>query len=89
MVSRAGGVVVALAGAYVAYYGWYERRLRRGGEPADPLVEAAGAVQRRLADGVDRLGVVPLAVVFALALAAAALLGWRSRRARRAGSGRP
>src|SRR5213075_2224878 len=44
-VSRTGGAVMILAGAYVAYYGWYEVRLIGGGEVDDPVVAAATAGQ--------------------------------------------
>jgi len=77
-VSRAGGAVAVLAGAYVAYYGAYELRLRGGVDPADPVIEAAAAVQRRLADGLDRLGPLGLAAAFAVVLAGSGLLLARS-----------
>lgn len=80
VVSRAGGAVVGLAGGYVAYYGWYELRLLRGGDTADPVIAAAGTVQGWLADGVDRLGVTTVAVTFAAVLAGAVLLARRARR---------
>jgi cytochrome c-type biogenesis protein len=81
VVSRAGGVVVALAGGYVAYYGWYEVRLWRGGDAADPVVDGASRIQGWLAGGVDHLGVVSVVVGFIVVLAGAAILVWRSRRA--------
>jgi len=80
VVSRAGGAVVLLAGAYVAYYGWYELRLLGGGHPADPVVDTAATVQGWLAGGVDRLGVLVVAVTFAVVLAGAVLLTRRARR---------
>jgi cytochrome c biogenesis protein CcdA len=80
-VSRAGGAVVLLAGGYVAYYGWYELRVLGGGVPADPVVDAATRLQGWLAGGVDRAGVLVVAVVFAVVLGAAVALGWRTRRA--------
>jgi cytochrome c biogenesis protein CcdA len=79
VVSRAGGAVVLLAGAYVAYYGWYELRLQRTGDPADPVVEAAAEAQGWLSGGVDRLGVGVVAAVFVAVLAGAAILAWRAR----------
>jgi cytochrome c biogenesis protein CcdA len=81
-VSRAGGLVVLIAGGYVAYYGWYELRLRRGADPADAVVEAAATVQGRIADGIDRLGPASLAAMFAAVLILAAFVIWRSRIAR-------
>jgi cytochrome c-type biogenesis protein len=82
-VSRAGGAIVLIAGAYVAYYGWYELRLQRGADPADPVVEAAAAVQGWLEHHVGRLGPAMVLVVFAAALAGSALLVWRVRRSTR------
>jgi cytochrome c biogenesis protein CcdA len=79
--TRAGGVVLLVAGAYVAYYGWYELRLLRGDIVDDPVVSAAGTVQRWLADGVDRIGVPVLSVAFVLLLVGASLAG-RARRRR-------
>jgi cytochrome c biogenesis protein CcdA len=80
-VSRIGGLVVLIAGGYVAYYGWYELRLRRGADPVDPVVEAAGMVQGTIATGIDRLGPAGLAAMFAAAVIVAALVIRRSRSA--------
>lgn len=59
VVPRLGGVVLIVAGAYVAYYGWYELRLSRDLRAAgtDPVVNAAGAVQRELTGVVGGIGV--------------------------------
>jgi cytochrome c biogenesis protein CcdA len=84
VVSRAGGAVVALTGAYVAYYGWYELRLLRGADPADPVITGAGRVQGWLAGATDRLGVVGFAVVFAVLVAGAVTVAVRARRVARA-----
>ena len=58
-VPRIGGAVLVVAGAYVAYYGWYELRLakdlRTSGQ--DPVVNLASNVQRELSSVVSRLGV--------------------------------
>jgi cytochrome c-type biogenesis protein len=71
LVPTAGGVLLVLVGAYVAYYGWWEIRVLRGGPTADPVIEAAAAVQQTLANTVASLG----AGGFLIALAALALLG--------------
>jgi cytochrome c biogenesis protein CcdA len=70
--SRVAGALVLLAGGYVAYYGWYEIRLTTQGRRAtdDPVVEAAGVVQRWLADGVNAAGTVTLLAVFVALLVA-------------------
>jgi cytochrome c-type biogenesis protein len=80
-VPRIGGVVLAATGAYVAYYGWYELRVQRTGDPADPVVEAAATAQGWLSGAVDGLGAGVIAAVFSVVLAGAAVLAWRSRRA--------
>lgn len=68
-VTRAGGVLLVAAGAYVAWYGWYEIRVFRGGEAADPVVGAAAGVQTRLVGWLDRSGAAAMAAVFAGLLA--------------------
>ncbi len=49
-VNRVAGVLTLLAGAYVAYYGWYETRLDAGADPpAGPVAvvsDASGAATR-------------------------------------------
>jgi len=71
LVPTAGGVLLVLVGAYVAYYGWWEIRVLRGGSTADPVIEAAAAVQQTLANAVASFGVVGFLVVLAgLALVA-------------------
>ncbi|GAB7047232.1 cytochrome c biogenesis CcdA family protein [Catenuloplanes indicus] len=67
---RAGGVLLAAAGLYVTYYGWYELRVQYDARwaGADPVVEAALGVQETLVSGVERLGVLPLTVVFGVLL---------------------
>ncbi|MFG3382202.1 cytochrome c biogenesis CcdA family protein [Streptomyces sp. NPDC047999] len=78
---RLGGGLLLLAGAYVAYYGWYELRLQRDATTTDPVIDAAGTVQRFLADAVDAAGPVSAASAFGVLLAAALLLRARRRRA--------
>ena len=84
-VPRIAGAVVVLTGLYVAYYGYYEIRLFfADGDPDDPIIAGAGAVQGWLARQVDALGPGPLAAVSAV-LAAVAVLWWvRTRRRRSA-----
>ena len=84
LVARAGGLLMALAGGYVAYYGWYETRVLRGGRAGDPVVDALGRGQGWLAGGIDRLGPLP----WLGALAAAVLIAiWGRRRAARSRPG--
>ena len=54
---RVGGVLLVLAGGYVAWYGWWELRVLAGRSSGpDPVVDAAGSVQRWLADAVSAVG---------------------------------
>ncbi|WP_460358227.1 cytochrome c biogenesis CcdA family protein [Mycobacterium sp. ZZG] len=74
-VNRIGGVVLILVGLYVAYYGYYEIRLFAGGDPADPVIAAAGRVQGTIAGWVHRRGPWPW-----LLLLTAAAAAWLVRR---------
>ncbi|WP_097867650.1 cytochrome c biogenesis CcdA family protein [Streptomyces sp. rh34] len=75
---RVGGGLLLLVGAYVAHYGWYEIRVQRDPATTDPVIDAAGAAQRVLADTLDTVGPAALAGFLALLLAAA----WAVRRSR-------
>ena len=82
-VNRLAGVLLVLAGAYVAWFGWYEVRVAAGGSTEDPVVDAAAAVQGALAQLVDRIGPAGLAVTLAVALVVIGLVTVRaSRRSR-------
>lgn len=54
-VPRVSGLLLALAGAYVAYYGWWGLRVAQGGGLDDPVIAGAAEVQRFLVDGVQLL----------------------------------
>ncbi|XBP94007.1 cytochrome c biogenesis CcdA family protein [Micromonospora sp. CCTCC AA 2012012] len=90
-VPRLSGLVLLLAGGYVAWYGWYEVRLAQGRHDAfgDPVVLAAARLQHALVAGLAAAG----PAVLAAALAALLLLGLGRRaaafrRRRTAGVGR-
>ncbi len=51
-VMRIVGVLLVVAGLYVAYYGWWDLRVLGGGDPSDPVIEAALSVQRFLEETV-------------------------------------
>ena len=81
-VSRISGVVLIAVGLYVGYYGLYEIRLfSADGNPADPIIAAAGRLQGTVAGWVYRTSAWPWVVVLAVLVAAAAVV--RLRRARR------
>ena len=79
-VPRLGGAVLLVAGAYVAYYGWYELRLGRDLRSAghDPVINFAGDLQHRLSGFVGDVGAGRLAVVLALLVIAGVLASRRS-----------
>ncbi|MGB2921984.1 MAG: cytochrome c biogenesis CcdA family protein [Mycobacterium sp.] len=75
--TRIGGVLLVVAGAYVAYYGFYELRVFRGGDAADPVIGAAARVQQAMSSAVGAVGIVPIAVALAGIVAVAGVFGWR------------
>lgn len=79
-VPRLSGVVLLVAGGYVAWYGWYEVRLALGRHDAfgDPVVRAAAQVQQTLVRALDTAGPALLAAALVL-LVAAGLLRRRRR----------
>lgn len=72
LVPRLGGLVLAAAGAYVAWYGAWELRVLHAGAGTDPVVSAAADVQQWLAGGAGAIVIVGLALTL-LALAGAGL----------------
>lgn len=85
-VNRISGVILVVVGLYVAYYGWFEVRLFAGGSAQDPVIGAAGRIQRTLAGWVYTHGAWPwlvaLAVLVTMALAAVVRQRRRSERIR-------
>ncbi|MGQ0577189.1 MAG: cytochrome c biogenesis CcdA family protein [Pseudonocardia sp.] len=56
VVGRVSGALLVVAGAYVAWYGWFELRALAGGPATDPVVSAAAGVQEAIARAVIGLG---------------------------------
>ena len=80
-VNRIGGAVLIVVGLYVGYYGFYEIRLfTAGGNPADPVIVAAGRIQGAIAGWVHRHGAWPWVVLLAVLLLAALVWAWRANR---------
>ncbi|MBM7078501.1 cytochrome c biogenesis CcdA family protein [Micromonospora humida] len=73
---RLSGLVLLVAGGYVAWYGWYEVRLAQGRHDAfgDPVVVGAARIQRVLVTALDTAGPAVLAGLLVVLLAVAALL---------------
>jgi len=76
---RAAGGLLAVAGAYVAYYGWWELRVLGGADASDPVIETAATLQQDLAGLVDAPGPVGWLVAGLVLLAAALAVCQRSR----------
>jgi cytochrome c-type biogenesis protein len=80
-VTRASGALLILAGAYVAYYGWYARQLQQGNDPGGPAV-----AMERISDHINRWltdqGETRVGLILALVVAAAVITALvRKRRA--------
>jgi cytochrome c biogenesis protein CcdA len=93
-VNRISGALLIAVGLYVGYYGLYEIRLfTANGNPADPVIAAAGRVQGAIAGWVHQHGAWPWLVALAVLTTAALGAAWRAnataryRRADRATAG--
>ena len=74
--ARVGGALLLVSGAYVAWYGAWELTVFHAGAGSDPFVDAAGELQRVLADTAQGIG----AGGFLLALSALVVTGVLLRR---------
>lgn len=73
-VNRVSGVLLVVAGAYVAYYGWYELRIYSGdtsaGGPARWVFDLNGRISSWISDvGATRLGLLMALVIAVVVLA--------------------
>ncbi|TDE00704.1 cytochrome c biogenesis CcdA family protein [Jiangella asiatica] len=78
-VSRVSGALLVLAGSYVAYYGVYELRVSAGGDPGDPVIDAALSVQGALSGWVVDLGPWRVAAALASVVGVGLLVGLARR----------
>jgi cytochrome c-type biogenesis protein len=76
-IARASGALLVLAGAYVAWYGWFELRVLAGASEGDPVIEAATGMQAALARGVASIGWFGIVAVATGVAAVVALSGGR------------
>jgi cytochrome c-type biogenesis protein len=81
LLSRGSGGLLVVAGAYVAWYGWFEIRVLAGSAADDPVVDAAVTVQGALSGWVAALGAGGLSAL-AVAAVVATVLARRSQRRR-------
>jgi cytochrome c-type biogenesis protein len=70
LISRAAGALLLLAGAYVAWYGWYEIRVFRDAGTTDPIVDTAAKAQAAVAGWLDQVGPATVAATVAVLLLA-------------------
>lgn len=62
LISRASGALLVVAGAYVAWYGWFEIRVLSGRTTSDPVVSAAIGVQAALTRTLSGISAPVLAI---------------------------
>lgn len=79
IVPRLGGLVLAVAGTYVAWYGVWELRVLHAGAGADPIVSAAADIQQWLAARTQEAGVTGLAGALVVLVGVAIILRRRGR----------
>ena len=83
-INRISGLILVMVGLYVGYYGFYEIRLfTANGSAEDPVVSAAGRIQRALAGWVYTHGAWPWLLALGVLIAAAAAVWARRRRVHR------
>jgi cytochrome c-type biogenesis protein len=82
LVSRISGGLLVAAGAYVAWYGWFEVRTLRGGSGRDPIVDRALGAQSWLQATIVPERPAVAVVVMAIVLGTVGLITWRLRRHR-------
>ncbi|WP_203448802.1 MULTISPECIES: cytochrome c biogenesis CcdA family protein [unclassified Mycobacteroides] len=76
--NRISGAILLVVGAYVGYYGSYEVRLfHANGNPDDPIINAAGKIQRTISGWVYLHGAWPWLLVLGL-VAVGAAIWWRN-----------
>jgi cytochrome c-type biogenesis protein len=82
-IGRVAGGLVALAGAYVAYYGWLELRVARasgGTIPSSGITDVVTGWSYDVSDWVERTGSVRIAVGLGAALLAVVIAVYGTRR---------
>jgi cytochrome c-type biogenesis protein len=80
-VNRVSGGLLVLAGAYVAYYGWYELRVREGDTSGGAIADLVFDLNARISSFIQDAGPVRIGLLLALIIAASitVALAHRSR----------
>jgi hypothetical protein len=81
VMNKVAGGLMLIAGAYVAYYGWYEIRVLNGAT-GDPIVDRAVELQTRLQNTVVPDKPAAFVIRAVVVLAAVALVAAATRRRR-------
>lgn len=83
-VNRVSGALLVVAGAYVAYYGWYELRVREGDLSGGGVADVVFDWNASISSWIQRVGPVRIGLVLALvvALAVTAALARQATRRR-------
>ncbi len=68
-IGRVSGGLVALAGAYVAYFGWHSRDLDRGRVPDSNIIDVVEGWSTEVSGWIESAGAVRIAVVVSILLA--------------------
>jgi len=81
-ITRVSGLLLVVAGAYLAHYGWYERRVRDGDLSGSEAVDTVTGWSDSIARWVNDVGPTRIGFLLALGLAAvlAATFGIHTRR---------
>ena len=77
---RVSGGLLVLAGAYVAYYGWYELRVDHGDTTAGGLADAVFRLNGTISDWIQRTGPLRVGIVLAAITGVTVALVMGSRR---------
>lgn len=80
VIERLSGLLLLIAGAYVAWYAWFEIRIQSGRLTGDPVVDSATRLQSQLSQFVANLGPVVLSAVAGAMFTAVAVLAFTGRR---------
>ncbi len=76
-INRVAGVLIAIAGVYLAYYGWWERAVQTGDptdRPADGPVDFVADLSARVTDWINSFGATRIALLIGTVAAIVALL---------------